>query len=182
MNEKEASDLVSELYDSLYGPLLRYVAQASGRLDFSEEVVQEVFTRLYQQLRKGRRIENPRAWAYCVARREIGNRLKESSLLGTQAPLEQVDELAQAGAAFSEPGDDVQRLLAVLTARETEVVLLRLGNLKYREIGGELGISTKAVGTLLARALEKLRRAMAQSGPGGPVRAYVENQRPKPLQ
>ena len=47
--------------------------------------------------------------------------------------------------------------LSILTPREEEVILLRLQSLKYREIGEQLGISSKSVCTLLARALKKLK-------------------------
>src|SRR6185312_7297835 len=49
--------------------------------------------------------------------------------------------------------------LDLLSAREEEVLLLRLQSLKYREIAERLGIGSKSVCTLLARALKKLQIA-----------------------
>ncbi len=184
MDEREATQIVSELYESLYSPLLRYLTHSSGDLEVSEEVVQETFTRLYQQLRRGRRVENPKAWAFCVARREMSRRAREAGMLGIRAPIENVDELAAPSFSPVNPAgaDDVTRLMGLLSAREAEVLHLRLGNMKYREIGGELGISVKAVGTLLGRALGKLRQALTANTQGGSTRAYVEAQSPKTLQ
>lgn len=56
---------------------------------------------------------------------------------------------------------DVRSLLAVLSPREEEVLLLRLEAMKYREIADQLGISMNSVNTLLARALRKLQQAIA---------------------
>ena len=53
---------------------------------------------------------------------------------------------------------DVLSLCSVLSERETEVLSLRLAELKYREIAAELGISSSSVNTLLCRALRKLQR------------------------
>ena len=76
---------------------------------------------------------------------------------------------------------DLQRLLAVLTPREEEVVLLRLASLKYREIADELGISPKTVSTLLTRALKKLERAAAGQ-PGDPRSVAKKDETTKTLQ
>ena len=58
---------------------------------------------------------------------------------------------------FPEP-DDINGRLSVLSRREAEVILLRMQAMKYREIGSQLGISSKTVGTLLTRAIQKLPR------------------------
>lgn len=46
------------------------------------------------------------------------------------------------------------------------MLLLRLGNLKHREIGEQLGIGVKSVSAFLARALEKLHLRMGEGGRG----------------
>jgi len=56
-------------------------------------------------------------------------------------------------------GDAAQLGLSVLSVREEEVVLLRLQSFKYREIAEKLGIGSKSVCTLLARAVKKLQIA-----------------------
>ena len=52
--------------------------------------------------------------------------------------------------------------LCLLSRREEEVLLLRLEAMKYREIADQLGISLSSVNTILARALEKLKKVAAQ--------------------
>ena len=59
----------------------------------------------------------------------------------------------------TDAGEGAPLLLAVLSPREEEVVLLRLQSMKYREIADQLGIGTKSVCTLLARAIRKLQGA-----------------------
>jgi RNA polymerase sigma factor (sigma-70 family) len=55
--------------------------------------------------------------------------------------------------------------LRVLSRREEEVLLLRLEAMKYREIADQLGISMNSVNTILARALQKLKKVAAQHEP-----------------
>jgi RNA polymerase sigma factor (sigma-70 family) len=52
--------------------------------------------------------------------------------------------------------------LCLLSRREEEVLLLRLEAMKYREIADQLGISMNSVNTILARALQKLRKVAAR--------------------
>lgn len=184
MNEREASEFVSELHESLYSPLLRYATHTSGSLELAEDVVQEAFTRLYQELRRGHEIRNPKAWAFCIVRREIGSSRREAGRFGIREPLATLDELASPLSPAAEvlQADEVSRLLSILSPREAEVLLLRLGNLKYREIGAEIGISGKSVGTLLARSLKKLRQAVIGKTVGESSKGYVETEPPRTLQ
>ena len=70
--------------------------------------------------------------------------------------------------------DELEHLLRLLTEREREVLLLRLGSLKYREIGEQLGISVKTVHTLLTRALGKIREGTPDA-PGRKEDSRVAN-------
>jgi DNA-directed RNA polymerase specialized sigma24 family protein len=64
---------------------------------------------------------------------------------------------------------EVTRLFSRLSAREEEVVLLRLEGLKFREIGDSLGISPKSADTLFARAFRKICQGLERR-----QRTYVD--------
>jgi RNA polymerase sigma-70 factor, ECF subfamily len=187
MEEPEAVELVASLYDSLFACLVRYAAQLCGSVPVAEETVQDAFLLLYRTLRSGRRLENPRAWAFTVVRRALGRNVREP-LLGrvSHVSLEYLDALPISGCPDPLPpgieADDVSRLLAVLTPREREVILLRMAALRYREIGEELGISLKSVHTMLVRALRKLQKARREGALGGRNSSHVEQKPPKTLQ
>lgn len=86
------------------------------------------------------------------------------------------------GAAEDRP-DEIQLgdYVAVLSKREEEVLMLRLSSLKYREIGEELGITTRAVSTLLARALAKLQMAVKRKQ-AEQIHSRTNREIPKTLQ
>jgi DNA-directed RNA polymerase specialized sigma24 family protein len=52
--------------------------------------------------------------------------------------------------------DEIGRLIATLSAREEEALLLRLQGFRYQEIASALHVKVNSVKTLLARALRKL--------------------------
>jgi len=178
MDERLATELVTSFYDSFYASLLRYAAHITGSLDVAQDVVQEAFMRLYRALREGQAIQNPKAWAFTVVRHESGARLRRRNdeRLAHQG-LEVLDDLPMG--RWSDPvagfeNDDVARLSSLLSKREQEALLLRMEGLKYREIGGELGLSIQSVSTLLSRALRKLQGALGVKPREGGPSSHVE--------
>jgi RNA polymerase sigma-70 factor, ECF subfamily len=161
MDETEATILVTGLFDRWYTQLIRYVVVATGSSDFAEDLVQDVFMQLYQILRSGKDIEHPKAWTLCVLRRAVVRQMQERSR------FEQLDGIEIAQNWLNEGTDRyvLQNLLGVLSPREHEVLLLRLEAMKYREIADRLGISMTSVNTLLARALQKLNKAVTVEKP-----------------
>lgn len=170
MNETDATDLVTGLFDRWYAQLIRYVVGAMGRSDLAEDLVQDVFMQLYQVLRSGKDIEYPKAWTLCVLRRAVTRQMQERSR------FEQLDEIEITQNWLEEDTDafSVRNLLGLLSPREEEVLLLRLEAMKYREIADRLGISMNSVNTHLARALQKLQKATAAQRPLRPERDQYE--------
>ena len=157
-------------FDEWYSPLVRYATTVGGSLVLAEDMVQEVFLRLYREMRGGKEIKNPKAWMVCVLRHEIAKharREKKEHLLLQWLKVSNPISFGPLGTSDGPHGgepeiepDDVTRFFSVLTAREREVMLLRMTALKYREIAEELDISTNSVSTLLARALRKLQKVL----------------------
>ena len=162
VRRESAKQAVSGLFADWYGPLVRYAWRAAGSLETAEDVVQSAFTELYRALLRGASIGNPKGWTLCVVRREIVDRLREQKRHGGAfLPLSEAEHLGRASAEDGFAEADLTRLLAGLSAREEEVVLLRAQALKYRQIAAELKIGINSVKTLLARAIRKMQQASA---------------------
>jgi RNA polymerase sigma factor (sigma-70 family) len=168
VNENDATDLVTALFDSWYMSLVRYALRTTANYELAEDLAQETFMQLYQALRAGKDIEYPKAWTICVLRRAIRRRMQDRTL------YEPLDELEIAGDALNQLSStvDIRNFLSVLSPREEEVLLLRLEALKYREIAEQLGIGMNSVNTLLARALRKLQQAMGAKTKEGSVNSH----------
>jgi RNA polymerase sigma-70 factor (ECF subfamily) len=164
VNENDATELVTALYDRWYTKLVAFAARATESYALAEDLVQESFIQLYLAVRAGKDIEHPKAWTLCVLRRAMNRRMRE------RFRWDSLDEAEQAGRlpiTMPKPLalSDIRSLLSTLSAREEEVLLLRLEAMKYREIAEQLGISVNSVNTLLSRALRKLQDAMSQTEP-----------------
>lgn len=156
----EVSAAIDAIFTEWFPQLVRYAYRSTGDFALAEDVAQSAFLALYRAWMRGDPIEHPKAWLLCVVRREV---IRHAERDWEGDPL---DEDGQpGGAAAGEPPealafDELLRHFGVLTRREEEVLLLRLQSMKYREIASQLGLSVPSVGTLLARAVRKLKKAL----------------------
>lgn len=180
MNSTEATALVNELFETLGPVMMRFAMRSTRSAQTAEDLVQEVFLALYRDLRNGKAIHNPQAWAIGALRNQT-RKYARTCRLHPEAVLD--PELFDALLSPVCPVFDTEpelyldsRALRLLSPREEEVILLRLQALKYREIGEQLGISSKSVCTLLARALRKLRHFTKQDqSSGGSRQTEIED-------
>jgi RNA polymerase sigma-70 factor (ECF subfamily) len=157
---------VTELFDELRNPVLRYLLRLGLPVADGDEVVQEVFLALFQHLRQGKSKSNLRGWVFRVAH-NLG--LKKRYSAGSRRMVTAGDSSA---AERHDPAPNPeelmanrqrqQRLLAVVSAlpeHDRCCLHLRAEGLRYREIAGVLGISLGAVSLSLQRSFARLIRA-----------------------
>ncbi len=156
---------MNELFDTWYPQLLRYALGQVRPRAAAEDLVQEVFLDLYEALLAEQSIRYPKAWTICVLKRKATEKRRDP--LGMDRIHQQLDGVAEAQADQREGNLDrtieyhrLRRHLNLLSAREEEVLLLRLEAMKCREIAGALGISINSVNEYLTRAIEKLQSVL----------------------
>ena len=109
--DREALD---ELLRAVQEPLYRYVLSLMGEPALAEDVLQEVFLRIYRKLRWLRTPELFRAWAYRIASRETFTHLRRERRWTDQVRDEAVLESRPAPEDLA-PGD-VARLPGLVAA------------------------------------------------------------------
>jgi RNA polymerase sigma-70 factor (ECF subfamily) len=148
------------LFEEHHGALFRYVVRLTGDADLAHDAVQETFTRL---LSRPPRDENPRAWLFTVATNIV--RAAASRGLRHRALLEQNRGRAPVPEPVMRPDDAIERLderrrvraaLDALPERERTILLMREEGFSHREIAEAVGTTTGSVGTMIARALDRL--------------------------
>lgn len=160
MEFAEASRFIEELLQDWGQALARQAFRLTGDTEISDDLVQEAFLALYQELRRGADIENARAWTLTVVRNLAAKRYRS---LGTRneclEPSDVLDQFPASASTHPDQERELRDMLGILSHREQEVMLLRLDCLKYREIAECLGIDESSVATHLARAIRKLQAA-----------------------
>lgn len=136
----------------------------------AQEVVQDVFLKLWFERRQLYRFSPLEAWIFTVARNNILNRLKRLavewkalnrlSVAETEAELSTAYKLEDA-----QYRELLQEVLNELPAQQRQVFdLARQEKMSYADIGQKLSLSPLTVKTHMARALQHIRRSLRRKG------------------
>ena len=140
------------LYQDLKVPVYTVLVRLTGDRHLAEDLLQEVFLRLYRQPFTA---EKPRAYVFRMARNLAIDALRQKHPCGPLEGFELFDEIDLTAKL------DLERAFARLTVAERQLVALHLsGGLTFREIAG---IVECPLGTVLWRyrkAIEKLRNLL----------------------
>ena len=137
--------------------------------DVAEELVQDIFLKIWSRREQLAEIESLRTYLFRAARNQALNYLRRERLERRWQEEHADDEEAEAFSSTDDSASErelsaaVQAAVSRLPPRCREVFLLsRDGGLTYAEIAATLGISVKTVETQMGRALKFLRGALAR--------------------
>jgi len=152
----DAARLYAEHHPALY----RYLVRLTGDADVAADAAHETFTRL---LERPPRDEHPRAWLFTVATNVVrawsNSRKRRSELLDANAERAAISDAPPAPDAVAEQNQTkraVRAALDTLTEKDRTVLLMREEGFSHKEIAEAVGTTTGSVGTMIARALDKL--------------------------
>ncbi len=173
------ADAFAELVELYHQRLLKVMHHLVGSAHEAEDLAQEVFLRVY----RGRKRYHPRAkfstWLFTIANNLALNALRskqrkpvvpldvrDSGPLGPR-PAEQLvhDKQAQPVQRLQqqELAIVVQKAIEELNERQRmAVVLNKFEDMNYAEIAEVMGLTTKAVKSLLSRARDNLRQVLRE--------------------
>ena len=152
-------------YLELWQKLYAYLAALGASTADAEELTQEAFVRLYQQLLNHTEITNVRAWLFRTVRNLYINDAtswRSTAFIpqtDAQAVASRVPDLLQdpEGAAIrNERSQKLERAMLKLTSLQIEYLHLRADGLRYREIGEIYGVAVATVQDVVRRAVEQL--------------------------
>jgi RNA polymerase sigma-70 factor, ECF subfamily len=153
---------LEELYRSSRDDVYAYVMTLLRDRIVAEDVTALTFERAYRRRATfDRRRGVERAWLFGIARNAALDELRRRRRVATLSiEPEAVEASVEDGAEVALRRTAVRSALAGLPAREREIVALKFhGGLSNAELARVIGVSETGAGTLLYRAMEKLRRA-----------------------
>lgn len=136
----------------------------------AQEVVQDVFLKLWMIRKDCSKILSIEAWIYTVTRNNILNRLKKAAIeykakeyLTKQSAVN--EEIVYDHLMDKEYAHILKEVLSQLPPQQKKVFeLARQEKMSYAEIANELQLSPLTVKTHMARALQEIRKNMAAHG------------------
>jgi RNA polymerase sigma-70 factor (ECF subfamily) len=164
---------LAELFARHHVELYRYAARFTGDADLAEDVVQDVFVRLAE--RPPADDGQIRGWLFRVATtiaidamRGARRRLALVRDRPDRQPLGDPPPDPAAELERAETRRRVRKALDELGEKERAVLLMREEGFAHREIAAAVGTTTQSVGTMIARALDKLARHLDLDEEGRP--------------
>lgn len=168
------------------GPVVSFAYRAIGDRARAEDLAQEAFIRVYRARDRYQPTASFTTWLFTIVNRlcmnEVRSRRREARAirepfrhLGASADESSVPGFA--GRVQDPPHDALERAERATLVREAilslppnqrqAVLLRRYEDLSYEEIARSIGVSVKAVKSLLVRARENLRKALEPYLRGG---------------
>jgi len=151
---------IPRLFEEHYDVLYRYLIRMTGDSDAAADAAQEAFIRLVERQPDGRQV---RAWLFRVAT----NLVRDSSRVRRRRMelLQAYPNRVPVGDAPPEPEQAlelkerqlmVRSALQALSPRDRTLLLMREEGFSHQEMAEAVGTTTKSVGSMIARALNKL--------------------------
>jgi len=160
-------EALNELFRSVQEPLFRYIVSLVRDQHLAEDILQEVFMRVYRKLRWLREPEAFRAWTYQIASREAFRYLKRERRWSDQVRDEATLTALPAGDHEREFPRELIASLPQLVgnlspASRAVVVLFYLHEMSLIETAAVLDIPVGTAKSRLAYGLESLRRSFKE--------------------
>ena len=130
----------------------------------TEDIVQDIFLKLYQNINSIRSKENINYWLFTTARNEVYGYYRRKKIRKDQFNVEDTDEIeivAEDSLEYEIEKREVKELMVnelnKLPVEQREVFILKeYSGLKYTEIGDILGIEEKLVKSRLNKVRTKM--------------------------
>lgn len=150
------------LFDQWYEPLCRYGIQQTGNPEEAEEIVQDVFVKLWMKREKLSIDTSIKSYLYRMVLNSIINRSQHQKVrMQHKADMvfqqKESESPAHAFAAAEVEMLAMQAIENMPEKRRQVYEFSRVHGLKYSEIAEKMGISVKTVEVHLSKALEQLR-------------------------
>lgn len=147
-------------FKTLYLPLGMYALRILGNSEDADDVVQEAFAKMWDDVAKGREIDNFKAFMYMVVRNGCISELRrrDASPLG----CETIPDVTEENIDTSERDARLWRAIDELPEKCREVFLLsKRDGLSQEEIASEMDISVKTVKNQMTKAYARLREELS---------------------
>jgi len=159
-------EALNELFRSVQEPLFRYIVSLVRDQHLAEDILHEVFIRIYRKLRWLREPQAFRAWTYQIASREAFRYLNRERRWSEQVRDETTLATLPASESREFPRELIESLPQLVEslspASRAVVVLFYLHELSLIETAAVLDIPIGTAKSRLAYGLEKLRRTFEE--------------------
>jgi len=165
---RDEQGALKELYTILYKKLVHFAHLLVRSRELSEEVVEDVFIKLWTRRKQAPDIQNLKVYLYVTTKNTALNYLSKKASELTTAPFDFLD----IDLVTIDPSPEQQMITAEMLKKVEEAVeslpprckmifkLIREDGLKYKEVADILGISVNTIDAQLAIAIKRIGAAL----------------------
>ncbi len=157
-----------EIFKKYYHELGKYALKYLRDVDLSDEIVQEVFVRLWKKRESLSNVDNIRAYLYSMVRNASIDYLRKGQPNFMEDGLDQLVDIGHSDENLAENHDlniYIEKALKKLPKKCYAIFALkRFENLSTKETAKELNISEKTVENQMTIALKKIKDYLAKYG------------------
>jgi RNA polymerase sigma-70 factor (ECF subfamily) len=151
----------NDIYQQHYPAVFRLVSKFTLGSHETDDIVQDVFLKLYLQMEASVVVLYPKTWLYKVATNACLNTLSRNketcSIENIGHPETNVADSVDLKIENDEQQKMMQKALLALKENERMIVILYSEGLSYKEIAEVSGVPFSSVGKSLSRSLQKLK-------------------------
>lgn len=162
-NKQAYAHIIDRYKNPLYGIILRMTKNPHD----AQDLVQEAFIKVYEQLDKYKAQGSFSSWFYKVAINHCMDQFRKKKFKQSEVDEEKIQDHRHPEVIFlkQEKSRQLERLIATLPPDERMIILLRYGDeLSYQEISEALDLSLANVRNKLHRAKKKMRKIAKHDG------------------
>ena len=151
----------NDIYQQHYATVFRLASKFTLGSHETNDIVQDVFVKMYLQMEAGVMILYPKTWLYKVATNACLNAFSRNKETHSIENIVHLETSVADSLDLEIENADQQRILekALHTLKENEraIVILYSEGLSYKEISEICGVRFSSIGKTLSRSLEKLK-------------------------
>jgi len=155
-----------ELFARYYPGICRQLTTVLGDAAMAEDLAQETFLKLFRS--PPRDMSNIGGWLYKVALNLAYKHLRKEENRRRRELRASTDPAAGLNNHLSfyhlQEIREVKEILKTLPVRDRLCLMLKFSGYSYKEIAGVIGVDVKSVGTIVARARVRFRKAYDSRG------------------
>ncbi len=153
-----------EAYDTFVDAIFRHIYFRIYHRDLAKDLTQETFTRTWQYISQGKRVENLKSFLYKVANNLIVDQYRKRKELSLDALQEKGFDVANLDAdriLRDVENSNVLRAVRKLSVDHRDIILMRfVQDLSIKEIAEIIGQSENVVSVRLNRGLKEARKLL----------------------
>lgn len=162
----DPAQLIKHLFDEYFHHLVLSVMRYVNDYDRAEDIVQDVFVKVWQNFDELREIEDLKAYLFKAVKNSSLNylrhiKVKQKFIVSSEDLYSTFEKSAEDFKIDEETNNRIHKAVAKLPDHWREAfVLSKYDNLKYHEIAREMNISQKTVEKYISKSLLFLRNEL----------------------